>query len=179
MGTMIETSISIQETLFKQAEILAQHLKISQSRLFETAIEEFIKKHQNPTLLDEINLGGGSRVINQGDIYWVQLENPNELKPGIPHPYVVIQENVFNHSRIDTVVACALTSNIKRVSNTPGNILLEAGEANLPKQSVVEVSKVSTVDKTQLGEYIGSLSEQRVNQILAGMRFLQMSFFNR
>jgi mRNA interferase MazF len=53
------------------------------------------------------------------------------------------------------------------------------GEANLPKQSVVEVSKVSTVEKTQLGEYIGSLTEQRTYQILAGMRFLQRSFFTR
>ncbi len=77
------------------------------------------------------------------------------------------------------MVACALTSNIKRVSNTPGNILLEVGEANLPKQSVVEVSKVSTADKTELGEYIGTLTEQRIDQILAGMQFLQKSFFAR
>lgn len=115
-------------------------------------------------------------VINQGDIYWLQLEDSDGLEAGIPHPYVVVQDNVFNHSRIHTVVVCAMTSNIKRV-NTPGNILLEAGEANLPRQSVVEVSKVSSVEKTQLGEYIGSLSEERIHQILAGMRFLQKSFF--
>lgn len=118
-------------------------------------------------------------IINQGDIYWVQLDNLNELEPDIPHPYVVIQENVFNHSRITTVVACALTSNIRRVNDTPGNILLDVGEGNLPKQSVVEVSKISTVNKAQLGEYIGSLSEQRVNQILTGLRFLQKSHFAR
>jgi mRNA interferase MazF len=51
-------------------------------------------------------------------------------------------------------------------------VLLEVGEANLPKQSVVIVSQVSTIDKAQLGEYIGSLTPQRVNQILAGMHFL-------
>lgn len=116
--------------------------------------------------------------VNQGDIYWVQLDDLSGSEPGIPHPHVVIQDNVFNHSRITTVVACALTSNITR-ANSPGNVLLEVGEANLPRQSVVEVSKVSTVDKTQLGEYIGSLTEQRTNQILAGMRFLQLSFFAR
>jgi len=54
------------------------------------------------------------------------------------------------------------------------SVLLEAGEANLPKQSVVVVSQVSTVDKTKLGEYIGSLNEQRIKQILAGMQFLQL-----
>jgi mRNA interferase MazF len=106
-------------------------------------------------------------VINQGDVYW--------LPETIRHPYVVVQENVFNHSRIHTVIVCALTTNLKRAS-FPGNVLLEVDEANLPKQSVVEVSKVSTVDKAQLGEYIGSLSEQRITQILDGLRFLQLSF---
>jgi len=115
-------------------------------------------------------------VINQGDIYWMRLDNADEVEAGIPHPHVVVQDNVFNHSRIHTVIVCALTSNIQRVK-MPGNVLLDVGEANLPRQSVVEVSKVSSVDKTQLGEYIGSLSEERVSQILAGMRFLQMSFF--
>jgi mRNA interferase MazF len=117
-------------------------------------------------------------IINQGDIYWAQLDETGDAETDIRHPYVVVQENVFNHSRIQTVVACALTSNIKRAS-IAGNVLLDVGEANLIKQSVVEVSKVSTIDKTQLGEYIGTLSEKRIAQILAGMRFLQRSFFDR
>ena len=115
------------------------------------------------------------RAIHQGDIYWVQLDNPSELEPRIPHPYVVIQDNVLNHGR--TVTACALTSNIKRVS-LPGNVLLDAGEANLPRQSVVEVAKVSTVDKAQLGDYIGTLSARRIDQILAGIWFIQTSFLS-
>lgn len=110
-------------------------------------------------------------AINQGDIYWVPLQETDD-EVGPTHPHVVVQENVLNHSRITTVVVCALTSNLKR-AKSPGNVLLEVGEANLTRQSVVVVSKVSTVDKTQLGEYIGSLSEQRVREILAGMQFLQ------
>jgi mRNA interferase MazF len=111
-------------------------------------------------------------IVNQGDIYWVPLEEQNGSDPGITHPHVVIQDDVINHSRIQTVVICALTTNIKR-ANMPGNVLLEAGEANLPKQSIVVVSQVSTVDKAQLGEYIGSLTKERMDQILAGMRFQQ------
>ena len=111
--------------------------------------------------------------INQGDIYWVPLDEPGASGPGVTHPHVVIQENVLNRSRIHTVVVCALTTNMNR-AKAPGNVLLEAGEANLPKQSVVMVSQVSVVDKSQLGEYIGSLSQARVDQILAGMRFLQV-----
>jgi mRNA interferase MazF len=111
-------------------------------------------------------------AIHQGDVYWVALKEPAGSDPGVTHPHVVVQDDVLNHSRIETVVVCALTTNAKRV-NLPGNILLEAGEANLSRQSIVVVSQVSTVDKAQLGEYIGSLTHKRVEQILAGMRFLQ------
>ena len=117
-------------------------------------------------------------VIHQGDIYWVQLENPDGLEPGIPHPCVVVQADVLNHSRITTVVVCGLTSNLKRVA-LPGNVLLEAGEANLERPSVVEVSKVSTVEKSRLGAYIGTVSARRVDAILDGMRFQQTSYLGR
>jgi mRNA interferase MazF len=91
---------------------------------------------------------------------------------------VVVQDDVFNHSRISTVVVCALTSNLHR-ANEPGNVLLEVGEGNLPRQSVVVVSQISSVAKARLGERIGSLSDTRVEQILAGLRFQQVSFFQR
>jgi mRNA interferase MazF len=111
-------------------------------------------------------------VVDQGHIYWVTLKDPQGSEPGYPHPHVVIQENAINHSRLPTVVVCALTTNQKR-TNEPGNVLLEVGEANLPRQSIVVVSQVSTVAKTQLGEYIGSLTQERIHQILAGLRFVQ------
>jgi mRNA interferase MazF len=111
-------------------------------------------------------------IVNQGDIYWVSLTGLGQSEPGYSHPHVVIQDNVINRSRIDTVVVCALTTNLKR-ANAPGNVLLEVGEANLPKQSIVVVSQMSTVSKAQLGEYVGSLTEARIHQIVAGMQFLQ------
>lgn len=110
-------------------------------------------------------------MINQGDVYWVDLGDPTGSGPALLHPHVVIQNNVFNRSRIGTVVICALTSNLKRASS-PGNVLLEPGEADLPKQSVVNVSQIFTVDRTDLGEYIGSLSKKRVHEILDGIRLV-------
>jgi mRNA interferase MazF len=110
-------------------------------------------------------------VINQGDIYWIELEEPKGSEPGYSHPHVVIQNNVFNASKINTVIVCVLTSNLKR-AQAPGNVLLEKGEGNLPKQSVVLVSQIFTVDKSQLGEFIGTLSEQRVKQILEGINLM-------
>ena len=110
-------------------------------------------------------------VIYQGDIFWVKLDEPTGSEPGYHHPHVVIQNNIFNRSKINTVVVCALTSNLKR-AEAPGNVLLEKGEADLPKQSVVVVSQIFTVDKAQLETYIGTLSQQRIIQILDGIRLL-------
>ena len=116
--------------------------------------------------------------INQGDLYWLNSDPSKTPEGDYAHPHVVIQDDVINRSRVSTVVVCALTSNLKRRTE-PGNVLLDPGEANLPKQSVVVVSQVDSVEKSQLGEYIGTLSAQRVDQILAGMRFQQASFFMR
>lgn len=110
--------------------------------------------------------------IYQGEVYWLRLEAVSSF----PHPYVVIQEDGLNHSRLPTTVVCALTSNLRR-AHLPGNVLLEVGEAGLTRPGVVEVAKVSAVDKTQLEHYSGSLSPQRIHQILAGLRLLQRSFF--
>ncbi|MEQ8676065.1 MAG: type II toxin-antitoxin system PemK/MazF family toxin [Aggregatilineales bacterium] len=116
--------------------------------------------------------------INQGDIFWLTVDDPRSSETPIRHPHVVVQEDVFNHSRVTSVIVCALTSNLQRAS-LPGNVLLDDGEANLSRQSVVEVAKVSSVEKSELGDYIGTLSPARIMQILDGLRFLQTSYFRR
>lgn len=110
-------------------------------------------------------------VINQGDIYWIELDEPECSEPGYRHPHVVIQNNLFNRSQIRTVLVCPLTSNLKR-ANAPGNVLLEKGESNLSKQSVINVSQVFTVDKGQLDEFIGTLPPKRIREILDGIRLV-------
>ena len=111
-------------------------------------------------------------------MFWVVPDDPRGPVPGRPHPHVVVQDDVFNHSRVATVVVCALTSNLHRAGE-PGNVLLGEGEGDLPKRSVVVVSQVSSVEKARLGARVGSLSGARVEEILAGLRFQQRSFFGR
>lgn len=110
-------------------------------------------------------------VISQGDIFWIEFPEPSGSEPGYFHPHVVIQNNLFNQSRINTVVVCTLTSNLKR-SNAPGNVTLRIGEANLPKKSVVNISQIFTVNKSDLSEKIGTLSSARISQILSGIKLL-------
>jgi mRNA interferase MazF len=106
--------------------------------------------------------------IRQGDVFWISPNETNGIESDHPHPHVVIQVNAQNK-----VTVCALTTNLKRAKD-PGNVLLDEGEAGLPKQSVIVASQVSVVDATQLGEFIGTLTEQRIQQALAGIRFLQI-----
>lgn len=110
-------------------------------------------------------------VIRQGEVFWVDLGEPRGSAPAYRHPHVVVQNNLFNQSGINTSVVCAITSNLARAS-APGNVLLRKGEAGLPLPSVVNVSQVFTVDKSELTERIGALSGKRVLEIIEGMKLV-------
>ncbi len=110
-------------------------------------------------------------AIRQGEIYWINLGKSRGSEPGFRHPHIVIQNNLFNSSRINTVVVCTLTSNLKR-ANVPGNVLLAKGEANLQKRSVVNISQIYTVNKSDLTEKIGQVSGDRLQQIFDGIKLL-------
>lgn len=108
----------------------------------------------------------------RGELYWI---DPGALRPGVPgvpHPHVVVSDDLFNDSRIPSVVVCGVTSRLSRASE-PGTVLLDDGEGGLPQRSIVLASQVSVVDKVDLGERIGRLDERRVEQILAALRFVQ------
>jgi mRNA interferase MazF len=121
---------------------------------------------------------GPPAPIERGDLFWMAPDDSRGPAPGYSHPHLVVQDDVFNRSRITTVVVCALTSNLQRAGE-PGNVLLDLGEGDLPERSVVVVSQISWVEKTRLGPRIGRLSDARVDQVLAGLRFQQASFFRR
>ena len=109
--------------------------------------------------------------INQGDIYWIDFGTPEGSSPGYRRPHIVIQNNLFNASKINTVVLCAVTSNLKW-AKAPGNVMLKKGEANLPKESVVNISQLVTVDKNFLVEKIGAVSAARIREINQGLSLL-------
>jgi mRNA interferase MazF len=110
-------------------------------------------------------------TIRQGDVFWVDLGEPEGSEPGYRHPHVVVQNNVFNKSKIGTVVVCALTSNLQRAT-APGNVLLKKGEASLKKESVVNISQIVTLNKSDLIEKVGTLSPVRMKQIVEGISLL-------
>jgi mRNA interferase MazF len=109
--------------------------------------------------------------VQQGQVYWLDLGPAAGSAPAERHPCVVVQNDVFNRSAIATSVVCLITSNLSR-AKAPGNVLLKKGEAGLPKVSVVNVSQILTVDKTELVEFSGKLSGSAAEAVRDGLRLL-------
>ena len=109
--------------------------------------------------------------INQGDLFWFDPGEPRGSSPAYSRPVVIIQNNVFNRSPLGTVLVCALTTNLRR-AKAPGNVLLDENEADLPKQSVIVVSQILTIDKLELIDKIGNLSKGRIKEISEGIRLI-------
>ena len=107
-------------------------------------------------------------VFSQGDVFRIDLGVPSGSELGFRRRHVVMQNDLFNQSRISTVVVCALTSNLKRTS-APGNVQLFTSEVNQPKPSVVNISQLFTTKKSDLVEKIGTLSLWRIRQVLGGI----------
>ena len=110
-------------------------------------------------------------VISQGDIFWVDLGKPKGRTLGFRRPCVVVQGNSYNHSKIGTTVVCGITSNLNR-ARYPANVRLDKNEANLPKESVVNISQLHTIDKELLRNKIGTLSDGKIREIIKGINLL-------
>jgi mRNA interferase MazF len=110
-------------------------------------------------------------VIRRGEIWWASLRNPVGSEPGYRRPVLVIQSDDFNRSRIATVIAVVITSNI-RLAEAPGNVFLPQKLAGLPKDSVLNVSQVVTIDKSCLTEKLGILSPGVIDQVEKGLRLV-------
>ena len=101
--------------------------------------------------------------IRQGQVYWLDFGPRASSAPAERHACVVVQNDIFNQS--------AIATNLSR-ANAPGNVLLKKGEANLPKASVVNISQILTVDKTELAEYVGKLSSTAASAVSDGLHLL-------
>jgi len=110
-------------------------------------------------------------VIERGEIWWASLPEPTGSEPGFRRPVLVVQADAFNRSRVQTVVAVVLTSNL-RLLDAPGNVLVPADASGLPKDSVANVSQVVTIDRDFLSERGGRLRGRTMDAVDAGLRLV-------
>jgi mRNA interferase MazF len=109
--------------------------------------------------------------MERGAVWWAELPDPVASEPGFRRPVVIVSADVFNQSRIRTIVAVVLTSNL-RLAEAPGNILIAAAESGLPNDSVANVSQIITVDRSFLSKRCGRLSSRVMKTLDNGLRLV-------
>ncbi len=107
-------------------------------------------------------------MIRRGSVWWAE---PGGSAPGCRRPVLVVQADAFNRSLIGTVIVVVITSNL-RLLEAPGNVLLPARAAGLPRDSVANVSQVITLDRADLDEEAGRLDVRLMRQIEQGVRLV-------
>ena len=110
-------------------------------------------------------------VVERGQIWWADLPEPKGSSPGYQHPLVIIQSDDFNSTKLNTVIGAVITSNLD-LAEMPGNVLLKKEQSELPQDSVINVTQLITIDKSELLEYVAMLSERKLRQIEKGLRLV-------
>jgi len=110
-------------------------------------------------------------VVERGQVWWTELADPDGSGPGFRRPVLVVQSDAFNRSRIRTVIAVVLTSNLRLV-DAPGNVLVSARAAGLPKDSVANVSQVVTIDRDYLTGLAGRIRGRLLSDVDSGLRLV-------
>jgi mRNA interferase MazF len=108
-------------------------------------------------------------VIQQGDVVWVRFPPARGSAPAGRRPALVLQHDRFNRTRLNTAIVVAMTSNLK-YSGLPGNVRLPKGEGGLRRPSVVNVTQVATIDRSDIDS--GRLSRHRLAEVWDGIRLV-------
>jgi mRNA interferase MazF len=112
--------------------------------------------------------------MERGEIWWADLPAEESSQPAFRRPLLIVQSNGFNRSRIATTIAVVITSNL-RLADAPGNVFLPAEDSRLPKDSVVNVSQVVTLDKTMLSDRVSKLAPRYIRAVNEGLRLVLLS----
>ena len=108
-------------------------------------------------------------VIRRSSVCWADLGEPRGSKPAKRRPVLVIQSDPFNTSRLATVVAVVITSN-RALAAMPGNVFVPASASGLPRDSVVNVTAIVTLDKSELHNETGQLPAFLMDEVDRGLR---------
>jgi len=109
--------------------------------------------------------------MQRGEIWWASLPAPEGSGPGYRRPVLIVQANEFNRSKINTIIAAVITSNLA-LAAAPGNVHLGPRSSGLAKVSVVNVSQLITIDKRFLTERVKMIDQQKMNDVESGLKMV-------
>ncbi len=107
--------------------------------------------------------------MQRGEVWWADLGDPIGSAPGHRRPVLIIQSDWYNASRLQSVIVIVLSSNLL-LADMPGNVQLSADETGLPKDSVVNVTQIATLDKSALIQRVGAISGMLMVSVENGIR---------
>ena len=110
-------------------------------------------------------------VVERGQIWSADLGEPEGSEPGYNRPVLIMQSDAFNRSRLHTVIAVVLSTNL-RLLDAPGNVLIPAKTSSLRKDSVANVSQVITIDREFLLELAGRVRGHVLKDVENGLRLI-------
>ena len=99
-----------------------------------------------------------------GEIWWVDFQEPRGSTPAFIRPGIIIQNDELNSSELNSTIVIPLTTNC-RLADYKGNVFLNKSESKLPKDSVALCSQITTVDKQALLEKNSRLSTELLNEV--------------
>ncbi len=110
-------------------------------------------------------------VISRAEIYWANLGAPSGSRPAKRRPVLVIQSDPYNASRLSTVLAAVITSNTG-LATMPGNVFVPATATSLPRDSVVNITALVTLNKTDPTDRVGEIPPSLMHEVDRGLRRL-------
>lgn len=108
-------------------------------------------------------------MISRAELYWADLGAPSGSRPAKRRPVLVVQSDPYNASRLATVLTAVITSNTA-LAAMPGNVFLPAAATGLPRDSVVNITALVTLSKTDLSDRIGDVPSSIMHEVDRGLR---------
>ena len=108
-------------------------------------------------------------VTRRSDVYWADLGTTTGSRPAKRRPVLVIQSDPYNDSRLATVLVAAITSNTA-LATMPGNVFLPVSASGLPRDSVVNVTALVALNKTDLTDWVGQIPQALMQDVDRGLR---------
>ena len=87
-------------------------------------------------------------------------------------PVLVVLDDSVNASRIATTIVAVITSNTS-LASVGGNVCISAASSGLSKDSVINVSQLPTVNKTDLDETVGQKPDHLMDEVDLGLRLVR------
>lgn len=107
----------------------------------------------------------------RGEIWWADLGVPFGSEPGFKRPVLIIQDDAFNRSNIQTIIVASISTNLN-LADAPGNVYLDKESSGLSKNGVINISQISTIDKRRLVSRISVLPPEIMHEINYGIKLI-------